>query len=194
MTAEGFFRSRSFLGVAILLAGFSFSATGQKVTQRSAKPAGREATARRPIVVTIIDEAGLRKLLVPNGKPVLINFWATWCDPCREEFPDIVKLNAEFKSKVDFITVSLDDVEDISTGVPKFLASMGSEMPAFLLKTADESAAITSISKDWQGGMPFTILLNPKGETAYFRQGKINPETVRDAISKIIVPDAPAGN
>jgi thiol-disulfide isomerase/thioredoxin len=139
-----------------------------------------------PVVVKLVDEIAFKKLIVPNGKPLLINFWATWCDPCREEFPDLVKLDNEYKGKIDFITISLDDPEDIAVAVPKFLASMKAEMPAYLLKTADESAVIASVSKDWQGGMPFTILLNAKGETAYFRQGKINPETVRAEINKII--------
>jgi thiol-disulfide isomerase/thioredoxin len=138
-----------------------------------------------PVVVKLVDEIAFKKLIVPNGKPLLINFWATWCDPCREEFPDLVKLDNEYKGKIDFITISLDDPEDIAVAVPKFLASMKAEMPAYLLKTADESAVIASVSKDWQGGMPFTILLNAKGETAYFRQGKVVLETLRGQLNKL---------
>jgi thiol-disulfide isomerase/thioredoxin len=157
-------------------------------------PAPAKPATVSVVKVTLVDEVAFKKLIIPNGKPLLINFWATWCDPCREEFPDLVKLDNEYKGKIDFITISLDDPEDISAGVPKFLASMKAEMPAYLLKTADESAVISSVSKDWQGGMPFTILLNAKGETAHFRQGKINPETVRSEINKLIVPPAIAVN
>ena len=57
-----------------------------------------------------------------NARPLLVNFWATWCDPCREEFPDLVKIDADFRRKgLDFITVSLDDLSEIKTEVPKFL-------------------------------------------------------------------------
>jgi thiol-disulfide isomerase/thioredoxin len=163
--------------------------------QRPASPAsgtGAVQGASSPIVVKLVDEIAFKKLIVPNGKPLLINFWATWCDPCREEFPDLVKLDNEYKGKIDFITVSLDDSEDIAVAVPKFLASMKAEMPAYLLKTADESAVIASVSNDWQGGMPFTILLNAKGETAHFRQGKINPATVRSEINKLLAAPSPA--
>ena len=83
-------------------------------------------TAALP-TVTKIDIDGLRKLIKPNGKPLLINFWATWCDPCREEFPDLVKLDATYKGKIDFITVSLDELSDIKTYVPQFLAGMNAE-------------------------------------------------------------------
>src|SRR5215211_6109346 len=66
-----------------------------------------------------IDENGLRKALTPSAKPLLVNFWATWCDPCREEFPDLVKLDAEYKGRIDFITISLDELSEIDRDVPK---------------------------------------------------------------------------
>jgi thiol-disulfide isomerase/thioredoxin len=136
--------------------------------------------------VTQIDEAGLKTALKPNGKPRLVNFWATWCDPCREEFPDLVKIDAEYKGKIDFITISLDDLAEIARDVPKFLAEMKAEMPAYLLKVADESVVISSIAKDWNGGLPFTILYNEKGEIAYFKQGKVKIDSLKTEIEKFI--------
>jgi thiol-disulfide isomerase/thioredoxin len=157
------------------------------------KPAAAKPQAATPAVkVTLVDEVSFRKLLVPNGKPLVINFWATWCDPCREEFPDLVKFDNEFKGKIDFLTVSLDDPAEIATTVPKFLASMKAEMPAFLLKTADEAAVITSVSKDWQGGMPFTVIYGTDGSLSYFRQGKVVPETLRNEVNKLLPTAAPA--
>lgn len=161
----------------------SVAAFAQRPTAPAPKSPVSRATA--PVVVKLVDEVAFKKLIIPNGKPLLINFWATWCDPCREEFPDLVKLDNEYKGKIDFITVSLDDPEDIAGAVPKFLALMKAEMPAYLLKTADESAVISSVSKDWQGGMPFTVLFNEKGETRYFRQGKVVLETLRVELNKL---------
>ncbi len=135
---------------------------------------------------TQIDEIALKNLLKPNGKPILINFWATWCDPCREEFPDLVKIDADYRGKIDLIIISLDDLAEINRDVPKFLGEMKAEMPSYLLKTANEDAAIASVSKDWQGGLPFTILLNEKGETVYFRQGKFKPDILRNALDKLV--------
>lgn len=138
--------------------------------------------------VTAVDAVALQNLLKRDGenaKPLLINFWATWCDPCREEFPDLVKIDADYKGKIDFITISLDDLEDIKTTVPKFLANMKAEMPAYLLSTENEEEAIASVSKDWQGGLPFTVLLNEKGEITYLRQGKVITEVLRAEIEKL---------
>ena len=154
---------------AAAMAAFIFSLVSVADAQA---PAKRPPTPQAAVKVSQVDEVAFKKLLAPAGKPLLINFWATWCDPCREEFPDLVEIDKEYKGKIDFITISLDDLADINTTVPKFLASMKAEMPAYLLKTADESAVISSISKTWAGGMPFTALYNSRGELAYFREGK----------------------
>jgi thiol-disulfide isomerase/thioredoxin len=168
------------LGLVFVLV-FSFASFAQK------KPPVTKPTPDADLPkVTQIDEAGLKTALTPNGKPLLVNFWATWCDPCREEFPDLVKLDAEYKGKLDFITVSLDDLAEIRRDVPKFLVSMKAEMPAYLLKVADESAVISSITKDWNGGLPFTILYNEKGEIAYFKQGKVKMDALKVEIDKLL--------
>ncbi len=136
-----------------------------------------------------IDEKRFAELLRPDGRPLLINFWATWCVPCREEFPDLVKIDAEFKGKIDFITISLDFEEEIDTTVPRFLAEMKAEMPTYLLVTPDETAAIASVSKDWGGGLPFTVLFAPNGSIAYQRQGLIKHDIVTAEIEKLLTED-----
>ena len=182
-----------FLGL-VFVQIFSFGVFAQKTKpKKTVKP--KTQTVKMPpkqIVklpkVTQIDEVGLKTAIKTNGKPLLVNFWATWCDPCREEFPDLVKIDADYKGKIDFITVSLDDLAEINRDVPKFLSDMKAQMPAYLLKVEDEGAVISSITKDWQGGLPFTILYNEKGAIAYFRQGKIKTDILRAEIEKLIPP------
>ncbi len=135
---------------------------------------------------TQIDDVAIKNIIKPNGKPLLINFWATWCEPCREEFPDLVKIHQDYKDKLDVVIISLDDLAEINRDVPKFLSEMKAEMPSYLLKTTNEDAAISSVSKEWQGGLPFTILFDEKGATAYFKQGKFKTETLRGAIDKLV--------
>jgi len=139
-----------------------------------------------------IDAAGLKEVIKPNGRPRLVNFWATWCEPCREEFPDLVKFAGEYKGRVDFITISLDDLAEIKRDVPDFLYSMKADMPAYLLKTPDEDAAITSLQLPWRGALPLSVVYNEKGEAAYVRPGKIVPATLKAEIDKLLAPKAPA--
>src|SRR5688500_19926343 len=119
----------------------------KNTTQKS--PAETQPRAANSPRVTQIDDAKIKQLLKPGGKPLLVNFWATWCVPCREEFPDLVKIDAEYRGKIDFFTISLDFIEEINTGVPDFLSEMKAEMPTYLLISADENTLISSIAKDW---------------------------------------------
>lgn len=173
--------------MCLLATGFMFFLAGEAMPQAAAKA---PAAAVKTVAVSQVDDAGLVKVLRPQGKPLLVNFWATWCDPCREEFPELVKLDADYKGKIDFITVTLDDPADIKTAVPKFLAEMRAGMPAYLLVAKDESATIAAIAKDWTGGLPFTILYDDQGSIAYFRQGKVKADILRGAIDKLLTPSA----
>lgn len=159
--------------------------------EKTKTPVKKTPLTNLPKVVQI-DEAALKNLLKPNGKPLLINFWATWCDPCREEFPDLVKISADYKDRIDLVTISLDELSEINNDVPKFLAEMKAEMPSYLLKVPDEGAAIALVTNDWQGGLPFTILFDRNGATAYSKQGKFKTEVLRAEIEKLIVSPAAA--
>src|SRR5215203_2074485 len=88
-------QSLSSLVISIFcLSLFSLSGcqTQTKKSHETTPAAKTETVSISPPKVTQIDEQGLKDLLKPKGKPLLINFWATWCDPCREEFPDLVKI------------------------------------------------------------------------------------------------------
>ena len=165
---------------------FLFSCQIQTQKSNEKTPAAKTETVSNLPKVTQIDAPGLKNLLKPNGRPLLINFCATWCAPCREEFPDLVKIGTDYKGKIDLITVSLDELSEINGEVPKFLAQMKSESPAYLLKTLDEGAAIEIVSKDWQGGLPFTILFDARGETIYSKQGKFETDVLVAEIEKTL--------
>jgi thiol-disulfide isomerase/thioredoxin len=179
-----FFRVVFFISLCAFFSLASSCAQTKNPAQKS--PAETKPQAANPPRVAQIDDAKIKQLLKPGGKPLLVNFWATWCGPCREEFPDLVKIDAEYRGKIDFITISLDFIEDIDTAVPGFLSEMKAEMPTYLLISADENTLISSISKDWSGGLPFTILYNEKGEITYTRQGKVDHETLKGEIEKTL--------
>ena len=175
------------LALTIMTAGAG-AVSAQTKSKKAAKPAaksvGKSVAAPK---VTQIDAAQLKKILQPSGKPLLVNFWATWCDPCREEFPDLVKIGVEYQGKIDAVTVSMDELSEINRDVPIFLAEMKSTFPAYLLKVPDEGEAIALVAKDWQGGLPFTVLYDANGAIVYSKQGKFNVADLRAALAKSIV-------
>lgn len=125
-----------------------------------------------------------------NGKarPVLINFWATWCVPCREEFPDLVAVNQKFSARgLDFFTVSVDEAELIATDVPAFLREMkATAIPAYLLNAPDPAAAIDTIDAMWTGALPATFLFDKSGKLVFKHTGRIKPAELNSAIEKIL--------
>lgn len=155
------------------------------VTALVAQSPNEDGKTKPPIVVKV-DAPQLKAAISPKSKPVLVNFWATFCDPCRDEFPYLVKIAADYSGKVDVITVSLDDVSEIDRDVPAFLALMGATMPAFLLTTGDEDGFITSISNQWNGALPFTVIYDRKGAMTYQKLGKFKPEVVREALDRTL--------
>jgi thiol-disulfide isomerase/thioredoxin len=173
--------------IAFCLLFIAFCFLPSNLFAQKRKPVAKKKPAVILPKVTVVNGEELKNLLKPNGRPLLVNFWATWCDPCRDEFPDLVKIGNDYSGKIDFITVSLDDFDDLKVAVPKFLSKMNSKTPAYLLKTADEEAIIGEISADWQGGLPFTLLYDSSGKIVYSRQGLIKPEILRKEIDKTLI-------
>lgn len=174
--------SRAILLLVLSLTLVSFATPAQKRRGRVAKP-----RVTLP-VVSAIDTENLKTLLKENRqKPLLVNFWATWCDPCRDEFPDLVKIDSDYRPQsLDFVTVSLDDFSDIKTSVPKFLSAMNARMPAYLLNANDPEPAINAVDPKWQGDLPATFLYNEKGALVFKHFGRVNTAELRAAIDKLV--------
>jgi thiol-disulfide isomerase/thioredoxin len=173
--------SKVVIPVALCILFLSLAAPAQKRKGRAAKP-------RKPTVVAPIDTDALKGLITQQREgPLLVNFWATYCDPCRDEFPDLVKIDKEYRPRsLEFVTVSLDDMSDIKTAVPKFLDEMKAKMPAYLLNVSDPEPAINLVDRGWQGSLPATFLYNEKGEIVYRHIGRVNAAELREAIDKVV--------
>jgi thiol-disulfide isomerase/thioredoxin len=174
------------VGLVVLL--ISLTAPGQDNAVRSVRRAKAATELAVSTNVEPINLAGLKDLISkPKDKPLLVNFWATYCDPCRDEFPDLVKVDNDFRPKsLDFVTVSLDDVGDIKTKVPEFLTQMKATMPAYLLDVSDPEPAINAVDPKWQGDLPATFLYNAKGEIVFKAFGRVNTAALREAIERVV--------
>ena len=177
--------TRKFLLLVVVLsiAGIGSVTTSAQYKRGNKKP--------QPVVsVAAIDADGLTAVLKresPNARPLLVNFWATWCDPCREEFPDLVKIDQQYRSRgLDFTAVSLDDLADIKTSVPKFLREMRVTTPTYLLNVSDPELAMSKVDSEWSGALPATFLYDAQGKIVYKRLGRIKVDELTAAIEKLL--------
>ncbi|HEX8151217.1 MAG TPA: redoxin domain-containing protein [Pyrinomonadaceae bacterium] len=164
----------------------------------AAKPEGGgvKSAAAAP-KVTEIKEADLKSLLGAGAgreRPLLVNFWATWCVPCREEFPDLVEIRGQYgPDTLDFVLVSLDDPSDIGKAVPEFLAeARATAFPSYLLNADDSDAAINLVDPTWSGELPATFLYDRSGALVFKHRGRVKPAEVRDALDEALKEKQPA--
>lgn len=98
-----------------------------------------------------------------NGKVVFINFWASWCPPCRAEFPSIETLYATFKDNPDIFFLMINEDGDWSSG-REYLQKKGYVSPMYKIK----SAAPVNI---YNGTLPTTLILDKTGKVVFRHEG-----------------------
>ncbi|MEO0732933.1 MAG: TlpA disulfide reductase family protein [Bacteroidota bacterium] len=100
-----------------------------------------------------------------NDTTYLVNFWATWCKPCREELPLLQRLVGERADQpLRVVLVSLDTQEDAIARIPTFLEEAAPDLPAIIL-TDEDPAWGKTLDRVWSGSLPTTILY--RGDLRY---------------------------
>ncbi|MDZ7694222.1 MAG: TlpA disulfide reductase family protein [Balneolaceae bacterium] len=117
-------------------------------------------------------------------KAVLVNMWATWCGPCVEEFPHIVKLQRKYKDELQVIFVSADFDKETARG---FLKEQGVDWTTYF-KTGNDQDFINTISDKWTGAMPFTKIISKKGNLVASWENKADFETFESNIKQALNP------
>ncbi|MFH5831815.1 TlpA family protein disulfide reductase [Halalkalibaculum sp. DA3122] len=117
-------------------------------------------------------------------KAVLVNMWATWCGPCVEEFPHIIKLQRKYVEKLQVIFVSADFKKEDAL---RFLREQGVDWTTYF-KTGGDEAFINAISDKWSGAMPFTKILDASGNLVASWENKADFSTFETNVKQAINP------
>jgi thiol-disulfide isomerase/thioredoxin len=136
------------------------------------------------VSIAKLDVAGVKKLLKneDSQKLRLINVWATWCGPCVLEYPEFIALQRMYGAR-DFEFVSLfADKPDQEAKALKLLQSKFSAVPNYLFAEEDKYALIEAVDPDWNGALPYTILVEPGGKVVWKNQGTFDFYTLKKAI------------
>lgn len=128
-----------------------------------------------------VDAQGVTGLLaVRRGHVVVVSFWATWCAPCLEEFPDLAKIAAA-RREVEFVSISIDDLAD-RPAVESFVAEQRPPFPVYLKAAGDDQAFIDGVDREWSGVVPTTFVYRRDGTRAALLQGEQPRTTLERAI------------
>jgi peroxiredoxin len=143
----------------------------------------KEGWAKEPVTLENIDEEGLKKLLEnKTDKLRLINVWATWCGCCVQELPDFMTINRMYRGRdFEFITISADKIEKKDKAL-KVLKEKQASNKNYIFTGDDTYKLIELIDKDWQGALPYTLLVEPNGKIIYQKQGTIDPMKMKTMI------------
>lgn len=127
-------------------------------------------------------QAAIRK---PGARAVLVNVWASWCEPCREEMPDIVRAyRAHRRDGLRLVLVSADD-EDKRAEAEKFLAAQGVDVDSFL-KVGDDMTFINGIDPRWSGALPATFVFDDHGKVVQFWPRQITNQELTGKLTELL--------
>jgi thiol-disulfide isomerase/thioredoxin len=126
-----------------------------------------------------VDGSGLKaELEARRGHPVFINFWASWCEPCMTEFPELVRAAGEWRPRgIRFVSISADEPTDLAP-IERTLERFGASFDSILVATGDIDALIRQIDLEWTGALPASFLYDATGAKVRRQLGSVAPGTL----------------
>lgn len=122
-----------------------------------------------------------------KGKPVLVNLWATWCKPCVEEFPELLKIREDYKDKsLEVVFISLDFGDDAMERTTKFLKKVGVDFESYSNAFKSDEDLINYFDMKWNGGIPATFVYNKNGKLSSSMIGKRTYEDFKKEVEKVM--------
>jgi len=115
------------------------------------------------------------------GKVLVVNFWATWCAPCREEIPHFVRMQSRLGARgLQFIGVAIDNHDKVRS----FAADFGINYP--ILVGQLDAMELSKLAGNKRGGLPYTLVLDRSGDVVSQHYGALSEETLEPIVEKLL--------
>lgn len=178
VAAAGIFSIMIVAGIGGFVAHQSLSpADGPGVVRSNPDPTGEVLGKRRPDFSLPDLEGQMRSLDEWDGKLIVINFWATWCPPCREEIPVFMELQEEFADRgLQFLGIALQEAEEVRD----YVNEMGMNYP--VLTGYREVIKIAAALGNYMGALPYTVVINREGVIEFVKAGPVDLDTARSTL------------
>jgi thiol-disulfide isomerase/thioredoxin len=139
-----------------------------------------------PVKLVKPEQYRSRVVAAKKGRVLLVNFWATWCEPCREEIPALVAAARGFPSKDVAVTLVSTDSLRKTPDVEKFLASQKIPFVCWQAKSTNPQRFIEAVDRTWNGAVPYTLVYDRKGELAVRLLGPQTERSFAEAVRKAL--------
>lgn len=152
--------------------------------------AAREGYAAGATDFLPLDERSYRQMVAAHhGQVLLVDFWATWCAPCREELPKLVSMSDGYRSKgVALVTVSCNDPEQKPQAL-SYIRQKGAPGPYYIRQVDDDDAFAAAIDPRWgkaSGALPALFLYSRNGRQAQSFVGDTSMKVIQTAIERAL--------
>lgn len=117
-----------------------------------------------------------------KGKPLIVNFWARWCGPCRAEIPELIKFRNTHKDKVEVLGIG---IEDNAEPAKEFAKAYDMDYPVFVAK--DQGIPLMQALGNTKAGLPYTLFIDRNGQVIQRKMGVIRKpdfDSVQEALLK----------
>ena len=150
-------------------------------------------TASHPVIPARLPDFSLNDLsgkatsiAAWSGKSLVINFWATWCAPCREEFPRLVSLYSTYRDRgLSFVAISCDEPEQ-EANAAAFLKQQAAPGPFYIKRTRNDDQFIDSIDPEWSGALPALFLFDRAGRKAKSFIGETDIKLIEASLKTVL--------
>lgn len=150
--------------------------------------AGLAFTSRGHAAEVALVDADVRaiqtELRRPHAKAVLVNVWATWCEPCRTEMPALLSFHrAHAAEGLRLVLISADDEAERAQAA-SFLAAQGVDFPTFI-KRGDDMSFIDALDPRWSGALPASFLFDGRGHLRQRWYGEVTRAQLDQAFQRL---------
>ena len=145
---------------------------------------------KRPVNLNPASADALKALRKNStGKLLLVDFWATWCAPCRKELPEFETMYRMYGHRAfDLVTVSIN-YPDEKPGVLKALTNEHATSTNLIMGSTDIYSLLAAFDPDWSAAVPYTLLIRPDGTVVYKSQGTLDPLALKRLIIANLADD-----
>ena len=103
-----------------------------------------------------------------KGKPLIVNFWARWCGPCRAEIPELIKFRNAHKGKIEVLGIG---IEDKAEPAKEFAKAYDMDYPVFVAK--EQGIPLMQTLGNTKAGLPYTLFIDRNGQVISKKMGTI---------------------